>query len=471
MVDNREEGEKDDYVTGAGRRADITVKSMTSPRYDVLIVGAGVAGLNAGRLLAEAGRRVAIVEARNRVGGRIWTHAVCVENSPLPIRVELGAEFVHGLPPETWSLIREAALSSFEIDGASFWFDGSRLLAANPQRGAAERVLEEMTQWMKMQPRGSDLSFADYLRRRAADPLAARAAANYVEGFNAADQQHISVAALAKQQAAEDAISADRLFRIEAGYAALPNWLADRFAAAGGTLILEAPVKKIVWKRGAVSVEAACLEGDRQYHANRAVITVPLGVLQAQTIEFVPQPREALLQANRLKMGAVVHLTLVFKQIFWDQGLSFLFAPDESPPTWWTSAPHEAPVLTAWAGGPKAEVLLKLVKADGDAGALRDRCLSTLAKMFSRPLSDLQQMLSSWHVHDWQSDGCSRGAYSYVPVGALDAPEKLRIPVEHTLYFAGEHTDVAGHWGTVHAALASGSDAAARVIGANGVHG
>ena len=443
------------------------VESMTSTHYDVLVIGAGVAGLNAGRLLAEAGRRVAILEARNRIGGRIWTQPISLDNSPLPIRVELGAEFIHGLPPETWLLIRQAALKTFEIDGSSFWFDGSELRAANPQRGAAERVLEEMVQWMTKQPRGSDLSFAEYLRRHAVDPLAARAAGNYVEGFNAADQQHISVAALAMQQAAEDAIAADRLFRIEAGYAALPNFLADRFVAAGGTLILEAPVKTVVWKRGAVSVKATTADDDRPYHAARAVITVPLGVLQAQTIEFVPLPMEALLQANRLKMGAVVHLTLVFKRKFWDPGLSFLFAPGESPPTWWTPAPHEAPVLTAWAGGPRAESLLGFISSDGDAGPLRDRCLSTLAKIFALPLSDIRQMLSSWHVHNWQSDEWARGAYSYVPAGALDAPEKMRMPVEHTLYFAGEHTDVAGHWGTVHAALASGSAVAELVIGAS----
>jgi monoamine oxidase len=438
---------------------------MTSAQYDVLVIGAGAAGLAAARLLAEAGRRVAILEARNRIGGRIWTQSIPLQNSSLPIRVELGAEFVHGLPPETWSLIRQAGLSSFEIDGSSFWFDGSRLVAADKQPGAGEGVLEEMVHWLKEKPGAGDVSFAEYIKDCAVNPLAARAAGNYVEGFNAADQRYISVAALAKQQAAEDAIAGDRLFRIEAGYAALPNFLAERFVAAGGDLILEAAVKTIAWKRGAVSVETTCPEGERQYHANRAVITVPLGVLQARTIEFVPQPTDVLFQADRLKMGAVVHLTLVFKKKFWDQRLSFLFAPSESPPTWWTPAPHEAPVLTAWAGGPKAELLLGLIAADGDAGALRDRCLSTLAKIFGLALSDIRQMLSSWHVHNWQSDEFARGAYSYVPVGAMDAPEKMRIPVEHTLYFAGEHTDIAGHWGTVHAGLASGSDAAERLIG------
>jgi hypothetical protein len=140
--------------------------------------------------------------------------------------------------------------------------------------------------------------------------------------------------------------------------------------------------------------------------------------------------------------------------------LSFLFALGESPPTWWTPMPHEAPLLTGWAGGPKAERLLDLIGADGDASALRDRGLATLAKIFALPLSDIEQMLSSWHLHNWQSDEYARGAYSYVPAGALDAPEKMCVPVENTLYFAGEHTDTSGHWGTVHAALATGATAA-----------
>ncbi|HEY6618311.1 MAG TPA: NAD(P)/FAD-dependent oxidoreductase [Steroidobacteraceae bacterium] len=446
---------------------------MTSTDYDVLIIGAGVAGLNAGRLLAEAGRHVAIVEARGRVGGRIWTQTIFSDRSLPPIPVELGAEFVHGLPPATWSLIKEAGLSTIEIDGLAYRYDGSRLTAANEhgQQNAAEHVLEAMTQWMQRQPAGNDISFIEYLEAQAVDPLAARAASNYVEGFNAADQRRISVAALAKQQLAEDAIAADRLFRLEAGYAALPNFLAEKFTAAGGELILEAPVKKIAWKRGAVSVRASRPGGDDEYRSNRAVITVPLGVLQAQSIEFVPRPAEVLLHANRLKMGAVVHMTFAFKQKFWEPQLSFLFAPAESPPTWWTPAPDEVPLLTAWAGGPKAEQLLKLITADGDAGALCDLSLSTLAKIFALPLSEIRQLLSSWHVHNWQSDQYARGAYSYVQVGALDAPGKMRVPVEDTLYFAGEHTDVAGHWGTVHAALAAGAAAADQIIADERVRG
>jgi monoamine oxidase len=428
-------------------------------KYDVLIIGAGVAGLSAGRLLAEAGRRVAVLEARHRVGGRIWTRSITIDNPQRSVPVELGAEFVHGLPPETWSLIEEAALRTYEVDGSPLWFDGGQLMTANIQQGSAERVLEEMRQWIGKH--ASDVSFIDYIKGSAIDPSTARAAKNYVEGFNAADQNRISVAALAKQQAAEDLIAADRLFRLEAGYAALPDFLAERFIAAGGELVLDAPAKKISWQRGAVTVEV----GGKQYHAVRAVITVPLGVLQAEMIEFVPRPADILLHANRLAMGAVVRVVLVFKRKFWSEDLSFLLAPTERPPTWWTPMPNDAPTLTGWAGGPKAEGLLRLVTAQGDASALLDQCLNTLAKIFACSLVDVRQMLLSWHLHDWQSDDYARGAYSYVPVGALDAPEKMSQPVENTLYFAGEHTDTSGHWGTVHAALATGLAAGRQVLG------
>lgn len=444
---------------------------MKTPEFDVLVIGAGAAGLNAGRLLAQAGRSVAILEARNRVGGRIWTRQISRENSPLRTPIELGAEFIHGLPPETWSLIKESALSTYEIDGSSLWFDGSRLAAANHQQGNTERLLEEMTQWVRAHPDVSDKSFVDYLKANAVDPFTARAASNYVEGFNAADQNRISVAALAKQQTAEDAIATDRLFRVEDGYEAIPNWLAQQLIGAGGKLILEAPVNKIAWKRGAVAVDVRSGAGSLQFHAERAVITVPLGVLQAQTIEFVPKPADTLIHAQRLSMGAVLHITFLFKRKFWSEQLSFLFAPSESPPTWWTPMPHAAPALTGWAGGPKADALLRLVTAQGDTSALLDRCLVTLAKIFGMSLADIRQQLLSWHVHNWSSDQYARGAYSYVPVGALDAPEKISHPVEDTLHFAGEHTDTSGHWGTVHAALAAGATAARQVLGRTDLHG
>jgi monoamine oxidase len=443
---------------------------MNETQYDVLVIGAGAAGLNAARLLAQAGRRVAVLEARDRVGGRIWTLSETANNSSHELPVELGAEFIHGLPAETWSLVSEANLSTYELSGSSLWFSGSGLRSGNEQRGNAERVIEEMTQWVSAQPRIEDLSFADYLKRISVDSASAQAATNYVEGFNAADQQRISVASLAQQQRAEDAICADRLFRLEAGYSAIPEFLTQQCLRAGGELFLDAEVKKLAWKRGDITVETALRGGICSFRSARAVITVPLGVLQNDGIEFDPRPVEILRHASRLAMGAVMRLGLVFERKLWSEPMSFLFAPAELPSTWWTPMPHEAPALTAWAGGPKAEALLRLA-AGGNADALLQQCLFSLAKSLGRPLEEINRALSSWHFHNWHSDPFARGAYSYVPAGALDAPGKMQHPVEETLYFAGEHTDTSGHWGTVHAALATGKSAALSILRSAAAHG
>jgi monoamine oxidase len=84
--------------------------------------------------------------------------------------------------------------------------------------------------------------------------------------------------------------------------------------------------------------------------------------------------------------------------------------------------------------------------------------------MFSVSLRDLRTYLRSSHYHDWQSDPFSRGAYSYVPAAALPAADAMSQPVDQTLYFAGEHTAIDGHWGTVHGALASGARAATQLL-------
>jgi monoamine oxidase len=94
--------------------------------------------------------------------------------------------------------------------------------------------------------------------------------------------------------------------------------------------------------------------------------------------------------------------------------------------------------------------------------------LRILSKAFGVCTTALQRLLVSWHTHDWEADEFARGAYSYVPAGALDAPAKLTVPVADTLYFAGEHTDTVGDWGTVHGALRSGLRAARQILAATG---
>jgi monoamine oxidase len=445
-----------------------------------LVIGAGASGLAAAGALARAGKQVAVVEARDRVGGRIRTERFTAPGSENILPIELGAEFIHGLPEISWDLVRRAKLGTSELAGAALMVRDGYLTGDIGAQDSVGDLLEQMAEWLEKQAPGTDMSFADYLARHAPNASNAAAAANYVEGFNAADQQRIGVAALAKQQRAEDTIDGDRIFRLARGYEAIPRFLADELERAGGVVHLDKPVRRIVWSRGAVRVHGSDSVGNTfEYAASLAVVTVPLGVLQAESIGFEPRPETVLREAHRMAMGCAVRVVLVFNSRFWRDAvrraqrpdiedrlaqLGFIFMPGETPATWWTPHPDPLPMLTAWAGGPKAQAWQRSIAASGTPDAALQACLRTLGLAFGMTVAELEQVLVACYTHDWLHDEYARGAYSYVPAGALDAPGLMTVPVDDTLFFAGEHTDLEGHWGTVHAALASGARAAEAVL-------
>ena len=407
---------------------------------------------------------MAIVEARDRIGGRIATEHVSMAGALNPVPIELGAEFVHGLPKASWKLIDEARLATYELRGDHLCYERGSLQACSELDGDPTSVLEEMMKWLATQPPGADATFANYLNIAGIERGRGERAAAYVEGFNAADADVIGVAGLAQQQRAENAIQADRLFHIRAGYDAVPNFLRERFERAGGSVLTGRRVTQVRSSPGSVGLCGTDAQGAPfEFQANRAVITLPLGVLQSGSVEFQPPPRDILLHAGRMAMGAVLRVSLLFDSKFWED-FSFLFAREELFPTWWTSKPDPAPLLTAWVGGPRTLDLQRRMRAHADPLATRNACLSELAKIFELPPRVLENRLVSWHAHDWQSDEFARGAYSYAPAGARDASMRMTVPVGDRLFFAGEHTDVEGHWGTVHGALASGERAALQVM-------
>jgi monoamine oxidase len=421
--------------------------------YDLIVLGAGVAGLASARTLAEAGKKVLLLEARERVGGRVWS--VPVGGSELP--VELGAEFVHGLPPELLRLIEESKLRTYELDGRQICFEDGALMECS--RGDAFAVLEELTE---DEP---DASFAEWIATKNLKKETALTATAFVEGFNAADACRIGTAALAKQQRAEDAIEGDRSFRVEDGYSALTLYLLKKFEEAGGSICLSTLVEAVTWQKGDVRVAARSASDGQgiSFAARQCVVTLPLGVLQAGRVRFDPEPKPVMQAVARLAMGSARRITYLFRERFWQERvpeMSFLFADEGTPRVWWTPLPHTVPQLTGWVGGPKA---LDATSA-GDEDFARTG-LRSLAQMFGMTENELRELLTGWHTHDWQHDPLSLGAYSYAPKGALHASDAMTEPVDGTLFFAGEHTDTTGHWGTVHGALRSGLRAAQQVLG------
>ena len=408
--------------------------------HDCIIIGAGIAGLVAARDLSRAGLDVLLLEARDRIGGRILTE--CPAGSP----VELGAEFVHGYPPDLLTELEHAKIPHIISERAMYRSSGGKL--SQSEEEAPDTVFRAITEF-----RDDDISFAQLLSRISATPQQKREATRYVEGFNAADATRVSVLSLAKQQRAEDAIHGDGVGFVHGGYISFVTAIAQQ---SSGKLLLSSPVTSITWTQRSVTVRTA----EQTLTASSAIVAVPITSLQSHTIEFDPplySKREAL---AHIAMGDVVRITMRFDQPFWTDiapDLGFLFIEDAPPitfPVFLTGSDPTHPSITAWTAGPNADPLL--TRTIGELASIACRQLGPIFGAELRP--------KSVHYHNWTADPFSRGAYTYTLVGGINAQQQLALPLDETLFFAGEHTESEGHYGTVHGALASGKRAAREVL-------
>ncbi len=442
---------------------------MERTRVDVAILGAGVAGLEAARVLHEHEIDFVVLEARERIGGRIFS----LRDESLPVAIELGAEFVHGSAPELREVACDAALTVVDIDGQRWQSQKGRLRPADDFWDGLNAVMS------RLRTRGEDRSFEQFLnssRRR--DRRAREFAIQWVENFHAADPVRVSERALAEGGSPGDDVRERRLGRVLGGYDAVARWIAR---GIGNKIRLGTVVTGVQWEQGAVRIETRQLSGTSGGLEARAVIVaLPLGVLHAApgepgTVVFDPPLARDSTKAAALDgmtMGAVAKITLRLREAFWASSrfarrakdpnldrLSFLHSPDRDFPVWWTSYPVSAPVLVAWRGGVRA----REISAAGEDQAV-ELALSALARQFGLTRREASGMVTATWFHNWESDPYARGAYSYMLVGGNDAPAKLARPVRRTLFFAGEASDSEGRTGTVHGAIASGRRAAAQLL-------
>jgi monoamine oxidase len=420
---------------------------------DVIVIGAGLAGLEAARRLAAAGRRVVVLEARDRIGGRVHT----LREPDWPVPIEAGAEFVHGRHSATGRAVRDADLPTVEVPDRH----------AEPGPGGL-RPLDFDSVWGPIAKRlkrlDGDPPFAEFLNDRCRDlPAGDRAhAVAYAEGFNAADATRLSTKWLAESEGSVGQ-STGPPARIPLGYDRLSEWLAAGLTAE---IRLNTVVTAVRWSPGRVEVETGSGELVR---GRAAVVTLPLGVLQAApgapgAVRFDPDPAAHRAAWSALTMGPVVKLVIRFREAAWPADLGFLHTPGGPFQAWWTTRPAESMVLTGWAGGPPAATLTGL----GPRGILA-RALDQLAVALAVGRDRLGGLVDDFRVFDWPADPYARGAYSYVPAGATGTARQLAEPVDDTLFFAGEATDEK-FAGTTAGALASGRRAADAVaaVGARG---
>jgi monoamine oxidase len=440
---------------------------MTASRArtcDTLVLGAGAAGLAAAARLADAGQSVIVLEARERFGGRIWTQ----REPDLDLPLELGAEFVHGREAHaSFALLRRAGRSAVDVGDEHWMRRGLRLACADDLFPELKRALRRAHVG-----RGPDRSFAEVLahgRRAGLTGRLASFARLLAEGFDAVETERASAQVLVEEWTGPGGADAPT-FRAGGGYEALLVPLLETARRGGARLELGAAVREVRWSADGVDCEAH--RGRRALHvrARRAIVTLPVGVLQQPAsakgaVRFVPELREKQQPLSLLASGPVLKLVLRFREAFWEElhggrqrDASFFHAPREDFPTFWTPSPVRAPVLVAWAGGPRAARLSGLSRAQ-----LTERALRSLHHALGPGVR--RARLQSAVLHDWTADPFSRGAYSWVLVGGAEARRQLARPLRGTLHFAGEATDDE-HPATVEGALRSGERAARAVLAA-----
>jgi len=424
----------------------VTEKNPTNTRdrADALVIGAGMAGVTAARELARAGLSVIVVEAGDRIGGRLRTIR---DFSGQP--VEAGAEFIHGNDAATWTETRAAGLTTrpcrlvrdtmLSFEGRARWLPLSLL---HPGTWSAASILRSID---RFQP--PDCSAREFLDRRGDNGRARLLAGLTLTAHLPGSIDEIGMLGLKSDGVHR--LETGLNHRVVEGYDRLP-----RFVAGDLDVRFDFAVETIRWRPDGVAVQSTL---GLEVCAQTAVCSLPAGVLHPGSIRFEPELPESKLSALRhLQTGPVLKILLRFTDRFWPRRLAILACASGPLTLYWPIAGNSArddPVLIAYATGPRAAALAEVSEAEATAIAVQD-----LDRLF--PSVDVGPNLTSCRRIDWAADPLARGGYSFVRVGGTGAREMLAAADTGALLWAGAATESSPIAETVEAAYLSGLRAA-----------
>ncbi|MGI4021008.1 MAG: flavin monoamine oxidase family protein [Janthinobacterium lividum] len=423
---------------------------------DVIVIGTGAAGLITAHELSKTNKKVILLEARNRIGGRCYTFSGQDFTQP----IELGAEFVHGELPLTLKLLKEAGIKYEPVSGDNFQ-------AKNGEIKQSEFFMEHWDEFEKaLNEVQDDQSLEQFLQQYFHEEKyigLRKSVIQFAAGYDTADPKRVSLFSLRDEWLSDH--EEETQYRIPGGYVQLMDFLADQITNLGGKIVLNSVVKQVNWQPNSVEIITA---DDTVFTGKKLVLTVPLGILvlngnETGAINFHPDLSEQRQAATDMGFGAIIKILIEFSELFWEQkgltNLQFLFSKEKIP-TWWAQTPQKSNVFTGWLGGNPQDKIQAL--SDDE---ILQKSIQSLASIFKVDASFINQKIVSAKVYNWTTDPFTRGSYSYATVKTASSRKILKTPVAQTIYFAGEALFEGEQLGTVEAALVSGLEVANIISG------
>jgi len=424
----------------------------------ILVIGAGISGIAAARELADKGFEVTILEARNRLGGRIHTYDLGGQ------AVDLGAQWIHSSRGNPISALADkfgiktvtpgySAYTTYESSGQQLSLAEGGALWAKVQ--SFVDLTEDLNE--RNLKRGKpDISMGQALKEvglgRDTSPRETRILYSFlgsmIEADEADDLENISL----EYYWGEDEEDSD----LDGPDLAFPNGYGQlaQELAKGLDIRLRQKVTKIAYDKSGVVVTTE----REKFQASRAIVTLPLGVLKINDVEFDPPlPKKKLNAVHGLRMGLANKTVLRFPKVFWPDSQFLGYASkNRGQFVYWVNLNTytEAPILSLWSHGTEGRTM----EALNDTQTV-DLAMGALRKVFGPAAPDP----TDFRITRWMSDPFSAGSYSTMPPGGnYEMYDDLAKPVKKRLFFAGEATN-RQHMATVHGAYLSGVREANRI--------
>lgn len=433
-------------------REDSQKYAEASNKKRIVVIGAGLAGLTAARELQRQGHEVVIIEARERIGGRIWTS---LKWPDMPL--DFGATWIHGTQGNPLTKLAEQIKAQRLITSydRSLAYNTSGKLLSNAEKARMENLSKQVFRVLKQaQDKDTDVSIQQAIKplmRQLDKSSEVYRFINFILSSEIEQEYSGSTENLSAHWYDDDkAFPGDDALFVQ-GFRVIPEFLAQ-----GLSIELGQVVKEIQWYQSPVQV----ITQKTKFIADHVVITLPLGVLQAKSVRFTPElPQSKQTAIAKLGMGVLNKCYLRFPNVFWSVDVDWLEYVSAKKGEWteWVSFKRVAnlPILLGFNAADRGREM----EAWSDQQIVTN-AMQTLRMIYGVGIPEP----IDYQITRWATDPFSLGSYSYNRVGTLpEMRQELAAPLKGLVFFAGEASEQ-NYFATAHGAYLSGLRVAKEIL-------